>query len=301
MRARAWCFTWNNPPAAAQIHLREIFSLHSDLVYLVCQMESAPTTGTPHLQGYVYLVQPITMIAVKLMLGSEAVRLTKANGSAMQNRTYCTKVESRTGFQLELGLLPQQGRRGDLLAVMEMIRSGSTNLDIWEDFPQLMLQYGRRLQSYRRDLVQARVSTTKPPVIMTYYGPTGTGKSRRATYEAGAHTFILSPPMKDRVVWLDGYTGQTRMIIEDFAGEIQYRILLRILDRYELLMQLKGDMIHLNVTHIWITSNTHPREWYSLEEYSPLHRRLTHGTSRIIHMMNELNGFKMASWEPPTD
>jgi len=49
LKSRDWCFTLNNYKAIDEAILRQL-----DSKYLIYGYETAPETGTPHLQGYVY-------------------------------------------------------------------------------------------------------------------------------------------------------------------------------------------------------------------------------------------------------
>lgn len=83
-RSRGWCFTWNNYTSEDIQYLKEL-----DVVYMICGQEVAPTTGTPHLQGYIYFSNPRRFTAVKSLLRSSSIQST--NGSADANRMYCSK------------------------------------------------------------------------------------------------------------------------------------------------------------------------------------------------------------------
>lgn len=62
-RTRGYCFTWNNPPDDYSSVLDVI-----DCRYIVAGEEVAPTTGTRHLQGYVYFRDTKTVAAVRRIL-----------------------------------------------------------------------------------------------------------------------------------------------------------------------------------------------------------------------------------------
>lgn len=60
-------------------------------------------------------------------------------------------------------------------------------------------------------------------------------------------------------------------------------------------MAVKGGFVKWVPTHIWISSNLHPRAWYPDEiwDESPLRRRLTTNGSTIEHLTEYYE-------EPPT-
>lgn len=82
-RHRAYCFTINN------YNDDDIARLDSvDCQYIVYGREVAPTTGTPHLQGYVHFSAGKSVSAARKLVKGH---LTPAKGTAEQNFDYCTK------------------------------------------------------------------------------------------------------------------------------------------------------------------------------------------------------------------
>ncbi len=113
--AGRWCFTMNNPPAGWLILLKEM----AGVSYGVVGEEKAPKTGTPHLQGYIEVTPRKRLTALGKMVataGLPSAHWTVANGSAIQNRTYCSKE----GKFEEWGEAKQQGRRSDLQDLCEL-------------------------------------------------------------------------------------------------------------------------------------------------------------------------------------
>nr|WAE42858.1 MAG: replication associated protein [Cressdnaviricota sp.] len=110
--------------------------------------------------------------------------------------------------------------------------------------------------------------------VRVYWGPTGTGKSRTAWDEASIDAYPKDP----RTKFWDGYRGQQHVVIDEFRGDIDISHILRWLDRYPVIVEVKGSSVILKATDIWITSNLHPDSWYPLldqETKDALHRRLT--------------------------
>lgn len=56
--------------------------------------------------------------------------------------------------------------------------------------------------------------------------------------------------------------GQGNAVFDEFRGSIDVGHLLRWLDRYPCMVELKGSATALCVTKYWFTSNLHPRDWY---------------------------------------
>lgn len=107
-----------------------------------------------------------------------------------------------------------------------------------------------------------------------YWGPTGTGKSRRAWQEAEVSAYAKDPRTK---FWC-GYQQQTNVVIDEFRGGIDIAHLLRWIDRYPVRVEVKGGSRPLVAVNFWITSNLHPEQWYpdlDRDTFSALLRRLT--------------------------
>jgi len=94
--------------------------------------------------------------------------------------------------------------------------------------------------------------------ITCYWGATGTGKSRRAWDEAGFNAYPKDPRSK---FW-DGYRNHENVVIDEFRGGIDISHMLRWLDRYPCIVEIKGSSTVLAAKKIWITSNLDPRKWY---------------------------------------
>jgi len=94
--------------------------------------------------------------------------------------------------------------------------------------------------------------------IFVYVGPTGTGKSHRAWTEATFDAFPKDP----RTKFWDGYQGQEHVVIDEFRGAIDISHMLRWLDKYPVIIEVKGSSAVLKAKKIWITSNLDPTLWY---------------------------------------
>lgn len=111
-RNRSYCFTVNNYEGI--ISEADWNDLQSQgATYLIYQ-EEIGEQGTIHLQGYISFSQPKSMQQVCNFLPGSSCRV--ANGSAEQNKTYCTKEEGRLGGPYEFGTIPAQVRASSLRA-----------------------------------------------------------------------------------------------------------------------------------------------------------------------------------------
>lgn len=122
MGSRRWIFTLNNYLGL----ITEEDRLKLDARYIVFQ-EEVGASGTPHLQGYIEFNTPRRMAYIKNALEEEAIHLEPARGTANECKAYCTKEDTRVGGPYELGIMGgSQGKRNDLLALRDAIKSGAS-------------------------------------------------------------------------------------------------------------------------------------------------------------------------------
>jgi len=221
-RSRGWIFTVNNYTED------QIDTLKANVAkyrYIVFGKEIAPTTGTPHLQGYVYFEQPKSMSAVKKCIGLSTLWLHVANGTPTQNQTYCTKE----GQIFEHGNKPAQGHRTDLDTLRDQIIAGTTVDEITMREPVAYHQYGRTLEKIE-DIVHRSKFRTTMTKCKWITGGTGSGKSHEAYKDFNPDThYTLNTDDKG---WWEGYKGQKTVIINDFKGEIRYGTMLQLIDKW---------------------------------------------------------------------
>lgn len=107
-----------------------------------------------------------------------------------------------------------------------------------------------------------------PTKVIVVQGPTGTGKSKYCldTYP--------NAYWKQRSQWWDGYQQQDTVILDEFYGWIPFDTLLRICDRYPLLVETKGGQVQFTASTVVITTNHDPTTWYKNVYFPALVRRV---------------------------
>ena len=187
-KARSWCFTINNPTPADYEELATV-----KCKYIIYGNELAPTTGTPHVQGYIQFANPAT---VKLTRSHNEI----AKGTPEQNITYCKKE----GDYIERGELPgtDQGKRKDILELVTTITEGERNPkklralhpEVCAKYPgfvqQLCIDHTPKpsppdicLRPWQEDIIQTIKLPAPDRVITFIVDPTGNGgKTTFANY-----------------------------------------------------------------------------------------------------------------------
>lgn len=289
LQSRKWCFTVFKTDCKISLANKSTDDVtRPRLRYLVFQEEICPDTGTAHLQGYAEFKDPVRKNAFQRWTGDDTCHCEAANGSAAQNKVYCTKEDSRSEGPWEIGEPCKQGKRTDLQGLHDSIREGATAIDLWEDHFPTMVKYHRAVDAYRLAMApEAR----DPPVVHVYYGPTGTGKTRRCYHETGGDHFVVDIPAKaGNAAWFDGYDNHAKVLLDDYGGEYSIHFFKRLLDRYPMNCQVKGGYRRWAPTTIYITSNNHPQHWYPEARQVDLDAILRRITN-IVHMDTD--------WSPP--
>lgn len=238
--------------------------------YIKGQLERGSDTGYLHWQVVVHFSTKKTLHYMKFLFGD------RMHGESARSKAaddYVWKEETRIdGTQFELGKKPlNRAVVKDWDLIVNSARSGD-----FEAIPGdvLVRCYG--------NIKKIRVDSLKPESlerqVFVYWGRTGAGKSKRAWEEAGLSAFPKDPNTK---FW-DGYSGQVNVVVDEFRGCISISHLLRWLDRYPVIVEIKGSSCVLKATSIWITSNLSPDEWYpdlDKETKNALRRRFTN----VVH------------------
>ena len=259
-RLRNVVFTCNNYDDAAEKRFRE----SKRASYICYGRESAPRTGTRHLQGYIEFDNPVSF--ARLRCDFPDTHFEPRRGTARQAIDYCRK----SGDFFERGEPKHQGARYDLDAArdtafydgmravtathnMQAIRTAEKFLDYNEE---------------PRDWV---------PKVVWYYGPTGVGKSKRVREKAAkvyAQRDVYIKNVGDR--WWAGYDAHPCVIIDDWRDTWwPFTYTLGLLDRYEFRFEFKGGHRQFLARVIYITTIKHPQSCYGNEPIEQLLRRIS--------------------------
>jgi len=258
-KKRHWCFT------SFLDVLPRVFD--SDIVrYCIYQRETCPKTNVLHFQGYIELYDGMRVLQVKSIIGE--CHLEYRKGPRCKARAYCRKKESAVlGSQIEFGIWRKDVTR--LPKLRDLLESKMSLDEIVEIDPESFVRYHRGLRALFSLRTAKEARKFRKVKVVVLVGKTGSGKTRKAT--TGDDWFIM--PCGNNL-WFDGYTGQKRLIIDDFYGNIQYAKFLRILDGHALQLPIKGGFIWAQWTEVIITSNAYPEKWYKMGFTPALRRRV---------------------------
>lgn len=257
------------PPCTEEQWREKMASIEA--VVWSAQVETAPTTGTEHLQWYFETRKRRGIGCIKCLLTGAHVEVARSPRAAFD---YCTKEESRTGWSAHEGQPRGQGTRSDIAAAAAMVREEGVQA-VAEHMPDMVVRYARGLQALQTLHQSHQLMQWRDIQVHVRWGPTGTGKTRYA-----AELGDIFPLELDAGFWFDGYTGQTRLLVDEFYGQLKPSTLLKLLDGYKRLWPIKGGHVLGVWREVYITSNTPPDTWYSTERVpgavlAALNRRFT--------------------------
>nr|QTE03365.1 MAG: replication-associated protein [Fringilla montifringilla CRESS-DNA-virus sp.] len=206
-------------------------------------------SGYLHWQFVILFETQVRLSAVRKLLGPWHAEPTKS----VLAEAYCHKEATGvpgTGFIL--GQKPF--KRCSAKDWSDILRSAQASR--FEDIPPDV--FVRYYGNIKRIAVESAQPVGIERTCTVFWGPTGTGKSKLAWEQAGLDAYPKDPCTK---FW-DGYRGQACVVVDEFRGSIGISHLLRWLDRYPVLVEIKGSSTVFKAEKIWFTSNLHPREWY---------------------------------------
>lgn len=276
MKGRYWCFTVNDSESRYAQEDFDPICRRGWFRYMVFQKEQAET-GTIHWQGYLQCKNDTRMTTVKRALPGQAhLERQSPNSTPEQARDYCMKEETRLQGPWQHGqFLPdtRSGRRTDLAEVAELLKRSGMR-EVARQMPTMIIKYARGLSELER--LNGLSTALRTVHVTLLYGPTGTGKSMFA--------YLKAPDAYRKDTegrFFDSYNGQTSLILDDFAGRMSHVrlvMLLKLLDIYPLMVEVKGSSRQLKVRQIFITTNIHPRMWFDYtrreRQYKALARRI---------------------------
>jgi len=258
--------------------------------YVVFQLERGEEE-TPHYQGYAEFAKKKTYNAVKNKLADYCnwherfeIHFEKRFGTQQEAVAYCEKEDSRKDGPWKGGALKEgayKGARNDITPFKDALKAGKRNRELIEEFPLFCAKYPKFMNLVRESYRPALRS--EPTTVVLRHGSTGVGKTRSTwlAHDADANDLYVNP-IQGTGFWMDAYDQQQHCLLDDFAGaasHVNLTQVLRLLDRYPVLVPIKGSHVWWYPKQITITTNIHPRGWYKWarreEQYRALMRRIT--------------------------
>lgn len=163
-----------------------------------------------------------------------------------------------------------------------MLDDGGSLLSVAELDFGAFCRYNRAFSLYRNLRAEPRSFQTQCIVL---YGPSGSGKTRAAaSYDPGNTFFLARPRDKHGSVWWNGYDGQRTIVVDEFYGWLQRDFVQRLIDRYPLRLEVKGDTVQMRARTVFITSNVPPPFWWRKIGLGAMQRRLVDPVGAVLYV-----------------
>lgn len=315
---RNWMFVINNY-TDEDLDAVRMFHDYSQLsvVYMCYGLELAPTTGTPHVQGYVRFKNPVRLSTLSAKLSRTTFKACSSRvNTPWYNYQYCSKTRSTDPEPNEVfwewGVRPLEKPNHAGSASMTCILSyinlyfilegGEANKTRWEGIRTLCKEgnmeeveaeaYIKYYSTLKRiaaeSVIIPRELESGSQIGYWYYGDTGAGKSYSAIKEfPDAYRKIANNK------WWCSYAGEENVIIDDLDKTHAYMgYHLKIwADRYVFKAEIKGGSMDIRPTRICVTSNYHPKDiWTDSSTLNPILRRF-----KVVRFLTLTNVFNPGS------
>jgi len=265
-QSRHWCFTINNATVDDEWGIGLLQCL-ATCDYIVVGDEVG-ADGTPHKQGYVCMKTKKRLTEMKACLPRAHLEIKK--GTIQQAADYCKK----DGRFEEHGVLPKnaaQTSKEMWTQVISWAELGEIQ-NIKQEWPGIYMRYLEKIKGMSRP-IRAIIDVLENE---WWYGPTGTGKSRKLWRDFPDH---YAKPLNK---WWDGYEDQDVVAIEEWApkNECTASLLKIWADRYPFPAEIKGGKLHkIRPGRLIVLSNYSPEECFKeVQDLEPIRRRF-----KVIH------------------
>lgn len=243
---RHFGFTYNNYDKVDNWGVQLIASLENlGANYFIWGKEIAPSTGTPHLQGYVQLKKRKYFNVICKSLPN--IHITIIRGSSQDNIDYCQKVDEDY-FEYGEHRSVARGRakqKEDWDILVNLASEGQLD-EIREHNPREYALYYRTWNQMKMDNM---VTVAEPKICLWIHGAPGIGKSR------GAWSLLPDAYPKMSNKWWDGYKGHNDVILDDLGTHMLFDLIKRWSDRYKVIGEVKGMSCSLRFVNFVVTSN----------------------------------------------
>ncbi len=231
--------------------------------FITWQMERGAETGQLHLQGYLELetAQYVTYLHSKV---SATAGFIVARATGEKNAAYCHKDETRVAGPWSLGEMTK-GQPGGFKAFVDAVAGGARLRTLIYTHPAMVARYKAFYWTIREQMMPKRAEGETVQIILAL-GKTRSGKSRHGYEKWRTHSGgYWKMPVNNGTVWFDGYDDHAIAQWDESSGKfssMKLTALLEYLDRYPILVPVKGGHTWWMPKIIYLTTNIHPAKWY---------------------------------------
>lgn len=241
------------------------------------QREKGLDTGYEHWQ--VYLHRPPSAFRFStLKKRFPTAHMEQRKGSHSQAFWYCMKDDDTfAGDRFNTGIpeppRPKEGLSGisTLEELHGLILEGSATVDELLTGSHKSVAHWRGLREVEGVLMKKRFATKTRVLDVHYiYGGAGVGKTHWV-YEKEGYDSVYAPGSYKNP-W-DNYAGQPVLLLDEFNGQIEFEFLLKVLDKYPLLLPARYSDRWAGYERVYIISNLSLSEMYPSVQADPSRSR----------------------------
>lgn len=199
------------------------------------------------------------MTRVKTVLNCEWAHLERQRGSDAQASSYGMKEDTRVEGPWEYGELATQGKRFDIIKVIDLVKSKRSFSDIANECPSEWIRMSRGIKEFANTINKSVTRLNLEVIVLK--GSAGTGKTRWC-FDNYPDLYRVNLGSANMPVWWDGYETQRAVLFDDFCGQSPITELLNYLDIYPMQGRVKGGFVQLHYTIVMITTNVSWEQWY---------------------------------------
>ena len=263
-RSRRWLITINNPVDKKLTHevIKDRLREFKNLIYWCMSDEIGLEKKTYHTHLYIACSGAVRMSTLKKRFDGGHFDMAKGNSEECRNYVFKlgkwkntekndTSVE---GTQEEFGELPTErpGKRNDFEDVLDMVRSGLSDLEIVEQIPAQMLNV-EKIRTCRELYNKEKFGSIRRDVEVIYiYGDTGIGKTTYVYDTCGPENVYSLSGYRNP---FDEYCGQDVMLMDEFRSQIDFSLLLRYTDGWPMMLPARYGNKQACYTKVFIVSN----------------------------------------------
>lgn len=248
------------------------------------QREEGGHTGYRHYQLFMQATSRIRLSTVRARLekkhGIHVNYIEPRRYSAASCVAYVSKKETRQAGPFihgDFDMHEDQGQRTDLEELRDAVVKGASVNEILND-PELSLK-AARFMPWLEKMVGARQATRfsqedREVTVHYLWGKPGLGKTRSVLDVDRSQIFRVTNYEHP----FDDYSGQSTLVLDEFAGQLPFQLLLNVLDRYPCKLPCRFHDTWAGWTTVWIISNKPlERQYQDVEPQvrAALDRRIT--------------------------
>ena len=267
-RVANWVGTWNNPSMTDEEFEKFLTKLYEDdiVTFAVFQREKGEKCGTIHFQFFVTFKSALRFTRVKEIL-PYGCHFKPMRSTKTRCRNYCSKGDTRVSGPYEIGEFFEERERTDYNMAVRMLNSGFSLREIWNNFPTLQIQYGKKFEQAYMEIHNAEhMSTCRNVEVIYIYGPERVGKTSYVFSQLDNLEDIYQITLFNEY-WFTNYQYQKAIFIDEFTGQIRpITKMNKLLEPFPLMLNCKNSFVYAAFEKVYIISNYPLKDVYVAEQ-----------------------------------